>query len=162
MSVNTTPATWAAGEIPTAAKMNTEIRDFAAGSQAAWDTYTPLWTATTTSPTLGNGTMTGSYNQVGKTVRFRIRIVLGSTTTVGSGTYFFTLPVTSTLAASDVVCFAALLDSSAPARAARTGIVNTASTFFLLDNAGIVVSNAAPWVWASGDIISITGVYEAA
>ena len=63
-----------------------------------WAAYTPVLTASTTNPTLGNGTILGRYMQIGKTVWCSVRLAWGSTSTVGSGIYRITLPVT---AASD-------------------------------------------------------------
>lgn len=93
MSINYTPRTWVAGEVVTAAFMNTEVRDPFTGIQAAWSIYTPSWTASTSNPTLGNGTIVGHYLQVGKHIDFWIKLTLGSTTTVGSGLYQITVPI---------------------------------------------------------------------
>lgn len=68
-----------------------------------WITYTPTWTAVTTAPTIGNGTLTGSYALIGKTCHFRINMNSGTTTTYGSGLYTFTLPFTAGSAAGVVV-----------------------------------------------------------
>lgn len=62
---------------------------------AAWTTYSVAWTAGTTNPTIGNGSLYGSYIQIGKTVNFRVAVVFGTTTTFGSGAYSISLPVTA-------------------------------------------------------------------
>lgn len=64
-----------------------------AAISAAWQTYTPAWTAATTAPALGNGTITGRYTQIGKTVYVAVMLAAGTTTTFGSGVYKFSLPV---------------------------------------------------------------------
>src|SRR5262245_32215669 len=51
--------------------------------------YTPIWTGTTTNPTLGNGTLTGSYIRVSKIVHYRIDLTVGSTTTPATGIWVF-------------------------------------------------------------------------
>ena len=61
----------------------------------AWVSYTPTWTGASTNPVIGNGTLAGYYKQVGKTVYCRIEVVMGSTTTYGSGAYSWALPVTA-------------------------------------------------------------------
>lgn len=61
----------------------------------AWQTFTPAWTAATTNPTLGNGTLVGRYMRIGRTVHVSITLTAGSTTNVGSGTYLFSLPFTA-------------------------------------------------------------------
>ena len=64
-------------------------------SSGAWTTYTPTWTASTTNPTIGNGTLEGRYIELGSAVFGEIRIVAGSTTNRGSGTYAISLPFSS-------------------------------------------------------------------
>ncbi|MFB7219333.1 hypothetical protein [Streptomyces sp. NPDC056227] len=94
------PKTWVVGEVVTAAIMNQEIRDQFNSMFGAWTSYTPTWTAATTNPTIGNGTLTGRYIKVGRTVTVSLLLIPGSTTTYGSGVYLFGLPFP---AASDVV-----------------------------------------------------------
>lgn len=55
--------------------------------------YTPTWTGALTNPTIGNGTITGSYTQFGKLVIAEARINANQGSTFGSGTYFMTVPV---------------------------------------------------------------------
>jgi hypothetical protein len=62
---------------------------------SAWQSYTPTWTSSGTNPTLGNGSITGRYMRIGKTVHATIRLVLGSTSSPGTATYLFSLPFTS-------------------------------------------------------------------
>ena len=57
-----------------------------------WSAYTPTWYTTGTAPSLGNGSLTGRYQTIGSTVVGEIRLVFGSTTTRGSGTYRFSVP----------------------------------------------------------------------
>lgn len=59
----------------------------------AFNTYAVSWTGATTNPSIGNGTLTGRYCIQGKKVFVEIRIASGSTTTYGSGTWSFSLPV---------------------------------------------------------------------
>jgi len=59
---------------------------------AAWSTYTPTWYTTGTAASVGNGTLTGRYQSIGRTIVGEIRLVLGSTSVRGTGTYRFSLP----------------------------------------------------------------------
>lgn len=61
----------------------------------AWQSYTPTWTSGGTNPTLGNGTLTGQYMLIGKTCFASLTLTLGSTTSIGSGTYLFSVPFNS-------------------------------------------------------------------
>lgn len=62
-------------------------------SITAWTTYTPTWGATVTDPTLGDGTITGRYVNIGATVIGEIRIVAGvNGFNPGEGVYTISLP----------------------------------------------------------------------
>lgn len=65
------------------------------GFLAAWTSYTPTVTTSGSAFSLGNGTIAGSYTQIGKTTFGRIVLTIGSTTSIGSGNYSFSLPVAS-------------------------------------------------------------------
>src|SRR5262245_14617589 len=81
-----TPPTFLAGELPDADKF-TEISNFMTATVGAWTTWTP----TLANLTLGNGTVTAKYRRLGKTVDYRFKFVLGSTSAVGTSPRF-TLP----------------------------------------------------------------------
>lgn len=87
-----TPRTWVVGEVVSAALMNQEIRDQWNTVLGGWTAYTPVWTAATTNPSLGNGTLTGQYMKIGRTCHVMIKLVMGSTTTYGSGSWRISLP----------------------------------------------------------------------
>ena len=64
----------------------------AATGDGAYLTYTPAWTGTT-NPGLGNGTLTGRWTRIGRTIIGSINLTIGSTTTGGSGSWAWDLPV---------------------------------------------------------------------
>ena len=153
----TNPRTWVAGEKPSAATLNTHIRDNLKAIGDAWTAYTP----TLTNWTLGNGTIVGAYSQAGKTVHWRVKYTAGSTSTyVGNAT--FSLPATVTGSPfAFPVGRATLADISAGTRATRTALSTDGTTFLLRDEAGVTVNATIPWTWATGDIIEVCGTYEA-
>jgi hypothetical protein len=131
----------------------------------AWSTYTP----TTTNTTIGNGTLRAAYKQLGKTVWGQIDLTWGSTTSALSTITFSppVTPLTTSLAAGGRAIGSALMyDSSAGTAAKKAG------TAFLLNSTSILVmsandttplvTNAAPWTWATGDSLSLAFQYEAA
>jgi len=73
---------------------NAKLSTTAGEPGAAWQSYTPTWTASSVNPTLGNGTLTGAYNKVGKMITARIFLQYGSTTSSGTGAFRWSLPVT--------------------------------------------------------------------
>ena len=70
---------------------------FVAAAHLQASNYTPVWSATITEPTLGNGSLTGSYSQVGNFVKADVTLAIGSTTTLGEGRYAFTTPLSASV-----------------------------------------------------------------
>lgn len=131
----------------------------------AWSSYTPAWTSSGTAPALGNGTLTGAYIQHGSTVHVRIVLTLGSTSTVGTGLYRFSLPVGGMV---NSLLLAIFKDASA-GTARFSGTCEIVTTGATGDNMRINVDSntgtvgaAIPVVPAVSDQIIIAGTYEAA
>lgn len=133
----------------------------------AWSTYTPSWGALTTNPVLGNGTIAGRYRQRGKTVEMQIKLTFGSTTTVGSGTYTFGLPVPFA-ASSSLLLPARYFDSSTSVRSMGMSYGSSGASIVLAVHGSATngalggVTNSSPYAWANGDTIEVGGLYEAA
>jgi hypothetical protein len=64
-------------------------------AQGDYVTYTPSWTASTTNPTLGNGTLNGRWTRVGSQIHCYGTLQLGSTSNGGTGIWSLSLPVTA-------------------------------------------------------------------
>ena len=128
-----------------------------------WANFTPTWTATTTNPTLGNGTLTGRFVQIGKTVHFSMILTLGSTTTIGSGNYRFSLPVACAGATYSPIGSSHLRDNSGPDFRLYPAFLVTSTTVGVMNGATAAqLTNTTPWTWAVGDEIRVNGTYEAA
>lgn len=124
-----------------------------------WTAYTPTWGAATTPPTLGNGTITGWYTKVNKLVHVQISLAIGSTSTMGTGRWTFTLPFT---AAVQTVLPALAVDVSATTRYALSAWVTTGTgVFAIATGAGSNgVANTVPFTWATDDGLMIAGSYQ--
>lgn len=62
-------------------------------SITSWTTYSPIWRASVTNPTLGDGSITGRYVNIGATIIGEIRIVAGvNGFDRGEGIYTVSLP----------------------------------------------------------------------
>lgn len=162
----TTPRTWVAGEVPTAANFNTDVRDFGRAFADAWTAYTPTLTASTTSPT--NWTQTGYYMRAGKLVHVKGTLTAGASMTAGSGTYRIALPASASTTLANAVCTSTIniYDSSANIAwsTAFAWIANTAYVQLQYANgaASVNIAHNAPWTWAANDIIQFAFTYEAA
>lgn len=122
-----------------------------------WTPYTPSWTSSGTAPSLGNGTLIGSYNIIGQTVVGAARLIMGSTTTFGTGNYFISTPFT--LFFPSFVNGMAY-DSSAGQLYIVGGQFDTGTRWSFIDTAkpGVVVSNTTPFTWAQSDELRLNFV----
>lgn len=129
-----------------------------------WRTYTPSWTAATTNPTIGNGTISGRYWRSGNTVGFIAQVTAGSTTTFGSGQMRLSWPVTARTSSPDQSCNVFLFDNSSGqgymglcTMGATEGGLNVQGTADL-DN----ITATSPFTFATSDVIRAWGTFEAA
>jgi hypothetical protein len=129
----------------------------------AWTSWSPSWTGSTTNPAIGNGTLTGTYLQVGKTVFFDIVMVAGTTTTYGSGEFQFSLPVEAKngFAATVSLRGGSPLNSVAGSADCRSG--NPATAILHIGSSSGPVTSSVPWTWLqnTNQAIKVSGVYEA-
>lgn len=125
----------------------------------AWTAYTPVWTANGTAVSLGNGTVTGKYRQVGKWVTAQVILTMGSTTTFGTSFYLFTLPVTA-LTTAGYLGAAKFLDAGTQDRNGVSYLFSTTQVV-ATSNAG-AAGQLVPHTWANTDVFTIQIDYEAA
>ena len=129
-------------------------------------TYTPTWTSTGTAPSLGNGTLTGSYIRVGDMIAFTITLEMGSTTTFGTGEYRFSLPFALNYSRQSLICQARIFDSGVRwynGIIGDTADPNTTTTITLYQpdtTDGTQVGATYPMTFANGDGIYIQGLYK--
>ena len=141
-----------------------------AANDGDWTAWTPTWTSSGTQPVLGNGTLTGRYRQDRKTVTATFRLLMGSTTTYGTGTWTFSVPVPVMNTASHLwVGSGYYRDSSAAASGHYFGSViagplgvNALGAAFTVPGPGVVIGPTAPFTWANTDFLHWTVTYEAA
>ena len=155
----TSPRTWVAGEVPTAAIFNTHVRDNLKAIGDAWTSYSPTlggWT-------LGNGTLTGYYLQAGKDVRGKVFYTVGSTDTK-SGALTISLPVTKVTDSGLGMPLgtAVLFDTSTSTRNFQHVAQNSTTAMRFYSSAGAALTDTAPWTWATGDTLVALFMYEAA
>jgi len=128
------------------------------GFVLATSSYTPTW-----SGTLGNGTITGKYLQIGKLVHFEVLLTWGSTSSHGATAQTLSLPVTA--AAAGLACGDAILQDSGTGQYTALGWLTstTAVLFYNCDGlqSGAII-NTTPFVWTTNDAIQFHGSYFAA
>jgi hypothetical protein len=133
--------------------------------EGAWRSYTPSWTAASINPSIGNGSLEGWYKVVGKICFVRGNIVIGSTTTFGSGEWYVSMPFTASHADA-ILMTANLLDNgtawyNATMNGARAGF-NYKAPIQYQGGAGTAldVNATQPYTWANSDRFLWNGSYE--
>jgi hypothetical protein len=131
---------------------------------ADWTSYTPTWAASGTAPSLGNGTLTGNYLQVGKQVIVRIAFIAGSTTTFGTGNWSFTLPFNPGIstAANGLPGGAYIEDLSVAGYQVVSMAFGNPNKIFPLISSASAIGPTTPMTWANGDYMNLTTVYGVA
>lgn len=166
MGLVTTPRTWVASEVVTATELNTEVRDAITGIQAAWVSSAPVFSG---GVTVGNGTSSQSYRQIGKTVEVRGEFTLGSTSAFTASVVLeFPIAISSGYVIHTSLIGAGVgFDNSAlnpypldPYVVSLT-TAGLGSLAFVTSPSG-VVNATAPFVWAVNDILSWGYTMEAA
>lgn len=126
----------------------------------AWQSYTPVIGGTGWA--LGNGTISGSWTRIGRTILYRVQIVWGTTSTFGTVSPTISLPYAA---------------SGAPGEAPVLGLRQTVGTYRmvgLMAGSTVTVYNqgagnllgyvtaTVPASWASTDTWNVHGSYESA
>jgi hypothetical protein len=151
--------------------VNSNFNELDAKIADNWTTWTPTWSSTGTQPSLGDGTLTAKYMQIGKIVFVTIRFVAGATTTFGSGSYRLTYPVTPTSAYSTNNagwCLSGYSEDAGLVTYTVNGTRCVSLTTFAVSISSPISASADQWrsigpfTWGTGDFWSATGFYEAA
>jgi hypothetical protein len=135
--------------------------------EGAWISYTPVWTANSVNPVIGNGTIEGYYKVIGKTCFVRGNIAMGSTTTFGSGEWYVSMPFTASHADA-ILMTANLLDNgsawyNAVLNGARAGFnFKTAIQYQSTGGTALDVNATQPFTWANTDRFLWNGSFEIA
>lgn len=155
---------FAAGQVLTGALLNQLSTQIDSLTAPSWTAYTPVWTGSTTNPVIGNGTISGRYRRPTNSDKLdlEIRVVMGSTTTYGSGFWIFSLPFNASASAvNNAVGSAIYLDVGTLDRSGEARF--NSATQLILDHPTLgVVTPTVPHTWASTDILQVSISYEPA
>jgi hypothetical protein len=129
----------------------------------AWTAYTP----TLTNATLGNGTLTGSYIQLGKLVIGRVTFTFGSTSSLTGSGLDVSLPVTA-VATTAGAGQTFIADTGTANYFGPTYLLSTTKVFPSVYNVSATyatvagLTTAVPMTWANTDQFIVNFFYEAA
>jgi hypothetical protein len=135
-----------------------------------WTTYTPVLTASTTNPVIGNGSITGRYVNIGATIIGEIRVIAGTEGfSRGLGAYSISLPTAAVFENFQPVGQVVVRDEGPGLNyfgtAIFTGGLNDRVQLFMHSQTatfdeGIAVTDSLPFVFSANDKILIQLTYE--
>ncbi|MFF9643687.1 hypothetical protein [Kitasatospora aureofaciens] len=138
-------------------------------TSGAWTSFTPAWTCLGggTQPSLGNGALTSKWCRIGRTIHWAGQLTIGSTTGLGSGLWFMSLPVPQ---ANDFTRLGPLNIIAAGNNylgEASSNPTDTQGCAFVVKTAASTTSAAnvgpsTPVAWAAGQQMIWSLTYEAA
>jgi hypothetical protein len=136
--------------------------------ETAWTSYVPAWTSDATAPALNNGTIQGAYKLIGKTCHVRVKLDWGTTTTGGSGAWYFSLPLSASSAYGLQMPCSIMNDGIAWYQGTVNGVYGnfTNRVAIIAQNSGANTSGAVttthPFTFGRGDGLQFAGSYEIA
>jgi hypothetical protein len=141
-----------------------EVDDLITAAPGVWANYVPVWSSSGTAPAIGNGTISGRWVQIGKTVYVKISLLFGTTTTFGTGGYSLSLPAAASTSVGSVGA-GYLNDVSAGGGGHYNGIAvvrTVAPTVALIleSSSHAQVSAVGPITWANTDAWTFSLTYE--
>ncbi len=131
----------------------------------ALTTYAPVWTAVTTPPALGTGTLTGRFKRLAKWGIYTINFTPDGSTTFGTGAWRFTLPVGWQMLTLNATAGRAwAFDTSLTTTAIGEMIPVAAGPPTTIEFRGHASTAAAsvtiPFAWATTDHLYVAGMVE--
>ncbi|HDY5976162.1 TPA: hypothetical protein RQ910_004296 [Pseudomonas aeruginosa] len=124
-------------------------------------TYTPTWTQTSATPSVGNGTLTGNYIRHGYQCMVEIELIAGSTTTFGDGTtaYRFSLPFPGHLSFNQRGFPVRIFDTSAGTDFTGWASIGAGQDYITISVGAQQVRATSPMTWANGDTLQCSFSY---
>lgn len=169
MAYSTLPTVVTGTPIASATWGNVIKANFDAAFPLGVDAWTS-WSSTLTNLTLGNGVVVSKYQRIGRSIHWRFKFTLGSTSAVGTGPQF-SLPTTphAEYVQWDTMGNSTLIDVSAAGIYNAVVILTTAGASNVIfqriggsGSAAVGVTALVPMTWAVGDILTANGTYESA
>lgn len=129
----------------------------------AWTSYTP--TLGGTGWAIGDGTITGSYTRIARTVFFQAAVTFGASSTYGAAAApTISLPVTAT---GSPIITCRLADATGAAYLGACPMSASTVTIQVQEVSGSYVRynnvlDIVPFTWTTSDAIGVSGTYQAA
>lgn len=151
--------TWTDNSTATGTNMN--IIDYAFYDLSAASPTTE-WGADSVAPALGNGTLSTYVTRQGRALKIDILLTMGSTTTFGTGNWYFKLPApfSTWVAAAAANGSVRMLDNTTAWFVGTSHVAAGANKIYIYpDNSGGQVSSTVPFTWAQNDTLALSIEY---
>ena len=148
-----------AGQEPTDAQFNSL-------NAPGWTSYGSIaWSSSGTQPVLNNGTLTGRYRRTTDSdfMIYEFRLVIGSTTTGGTGTYWISVPVTPSATAVLITvgsCY--ILESGVQDKIGQLKFEDNTKITMVAASGGVVTPTNPIGTLSTGDQFRGVMIYEPA
>jgi len=121
-------------------------------------TIVPTWKGDSGDPAIGNGSIVAEAQRDGNIIKATIKVTMGSTTTFGSGDWYFELPAPYNLnAQANATGPGYALDSGTAFRVLCARVASGAKKIYLVpENNASLVDSASPFTWANGDVLEFS------
>lgn len=131
------------------------------GLSGLWQDYDVEWTAASTQPAIGNGSLLGRYSRSRNTIFLTVKLLVGSTTTKGTGAWTFSAPPGN---------IPSIVGANGMGEAIDTSTSNIYMTGASVDETGLIspfndsgfFSTSVPFTWATGDTLRVSALYDVA
>lgn len=131
--------------------------------EGVWTTYVPTWSAFSVAPAIGNGTLAGAYIRMGKLMICRVSMVAGTTTTFGTGFWYFGLPTPYAARAGNPSSVGSCYTFDSSAVTPYSGVCRAdlnAPTVFEVYMSNNFVQSSTPFTWATSDELNAELIVE--
>lgn len=158
----TSPKTFTANSVLTASELNTHLRDNLKAA-TEWTAYTPTWSGTGGTPSVGNGSLTGRYIIAGNVCHLRIDLAWGSTTTANSATnWVFSLPSGASPATMRGLLMWVANDYGTRVYSgiSQWEVGSTTTPWLFRDDSAAGVAATVPFTWTTSDTLTLSATYE--
>ena len=147
-----------------------DVKRFEAWDGAAWKAipttptptpYVPTWASTgSTQPVLGNGTLRGRRTLLGTMATFRLELTIGSTTTLGQGTWAFGLPYPSAADYPTAITGRVLISGTEALPVAGVTQAGAGNVWELWDGKARLLRGDGSYPFPAASILDLAGTYE--
>lgn len=118
--------------------------------------FATTWTGTITNPSVGDANVSATYSMASSRVTANITITIGSTTTLGSGTWVFTLPIQSSpVPGAYNIGTARLKCGGSYYCAAALNVPGTSSVQLYVNDSVNACGPTVPAAWGVGDSLEL-------